>query len=290
MQGGRRTHEKESHVNEVKIILIANAGILIEYQDQQLLIDALQEGHRLFPPTPPQAMTALLEGREPFKDLKAVMVTHNHPDHFSTRLTLPVLARHRGTRFIADESSAAALLQASREASTGFDPERIAVMPWQLPDAEIRAAGAFERVLPPQIKLGPFTIQPVPFEHEGQRYATTPNVGLMIDVAGCHILYPGDARMSPDNYAILANHLPPVDIAVLMFPYIATSRGQNLVRSLIRPRSLIAVHWPDPERDHDQLTEHARRYFDRTRDSLMQTWFLERYLDTVSFSTPGATD
>ena len=69
-----------------------------------------------------------------------------------------------------------------------------------------------------------------------------------------------------------------------MFPYISTGRGQRLLREFIKPRNLVVVHWPDPKRDRDKWIENARRYYERTRDSLMQTWFLEQYLDTVAFT------
>ena len=271
-------------MDSVKITLIANAGVIIEYRDQQLLIDALHEGHRFYQGTPPEAMQALLDGQPPFKSIKALVVTHNHADHFSTRFTLPVLQRYRDAEFIADESSAEALRQAYQNEGEPFDDSRIQVMPWSLPNAEERATSTYERVLPARIETGPFTIQPIPFEHEGHRYIGFPNIGLMITVAGLNILNPGDARMSAENFAILASHLPPIDVAIVMFPYIATSRGQNLVRDVIRPRSLIAVHWPDPERDQEHLNEHAARFFERNKDSMMQTWFLKRYLDSVSFN------
>lgn len=278
------------NVDQVKIMLIANAGILVEYQGQQLLIDALHEGHRLYPATPPEAMQALLDGREPFREIKAIVVTHNHIDHFSAPLTLSVLERYRETDFISDASSAEALLKAAQDVTKLFDKSRLFTMPWQLPNAEDRAVGAYEHFLPACLVAGPFTIQPVPFEHEGKRFVDVANVGLMITVGGLNILYPGDARMSAENFAILANHLPPVDVAVLMFPYIATSRGQNLVRDVIRPRNLIAVHWPDPVRDRDQLSHHAQRYFERTKDALMDTYFLEHYPDSVQFDSVPASN
>ena len=53
----------------VKIMLVANAGIMIEYNSQQILIDALHEGHRLFPATPPEAIRQLLDGKPPFKSI-----------------------------------------------------------------------------------------------------------------------------------------------------------------------------------------------------------------------------
>ncbi len=271
-------------MDSVKITLIANAGVMIEYQDQQLLVDALHEGHRLYPSTPSAAMQALLDGAPPFKDIKALLVTHNHLDHFSPRMTRTVLQRYPEIDFIADEASVEAMCEAGEETSDPFDRSRVTAMPWQLPSQEDYADGSFKRMLPAVIHKDPFVIQPIPFEHEGRDFKHVANVGVMISVGGVNILYPGDARLSPENFSILTRPLPPVDVAIVMFPYISTGRGQRLLREFIKPRNLVVVHWPDPKRDRDKWIENARRYYERTRDSLMQTWFLEQYLDTVAFT------
>ncbi|MGI6298154.1 MAG: MBL fold metallo-hydrolase [Saccharofermentanales bacterium] len=271
-------------MNSVKIMLIANAGIMIEYREQQLLVDALHEGHRLYPGTPPAAMQALLDGAPPFKEIKALVFTHNHLDHFSPRLARSVLQRYPDLDFIADEVSVAAMRTAGEETDDPFDHSRMTAMPWQLPTQTSYADGSFIRSLPPAIHKGPFSIQPLPFLHEGRGFQDVANVGLMISVGGVHILYPGDARISPENFAILTRPLPPVDVAVLMFPYISTSRGQRIVREFIKPRNLVVVHWPQPEHDREKWIENAHSYYERTKDSLMQTWFLEHYLDTVGFT------
>jgi len=270
-------------MSTVKIMLIANAGILIEYQDQQVLIDALHEGHRLYPGTPPEAMTALIEGHQPFKNLKAIVFTHNHIDHFSARLTLTALQHRPEALLIADESTADAFLDWSASTSGLPDRDRIRIMTANKGQAE------------QSVVVPPFTFTPIQFEHEGRRFVDIVNIGFLVTVGGLRILYPGDARISAENYTPLARLQDsiqiqdaiqkPLDAAVLMFPYVATGRGQSLVRDVIKPRRLIVVHWPDPSRDSQDFIGHAQAYFERTKDSLMETFFLKHYQDTIEIES-----
>lgn len=269
-------------MSTIRIMLIANAGILIDYQGQQILIDALHEGHRLYPGTSPETVQALLDGRLPFKDIQALLFTHNHIDHFSARLALAVLHRHPEAAFISDESSAAALLQLNQTTSEGFDRSRIQTIPWKSPVPG--APGAPTEWQPSErsrFTVGAFEIEAISFEHEGRRFVDIANIGFLVTVGGRSILFPGDARISADNFAAVTRQAKPVDAAVVMFPYIATGRGQNLVRDVLKPHRLIVVHWPDPVRDSQQFTVHAKRTYEKTKDNLMETFFLEKYQDSV---------
>lgn len=289
-------------MSTVKIMLVANAGILIEYQDQQVLIDALHEGHRLYPGTPSEAMAALIEGKHPFKHLQALVFTHNHVDHFSARMTLAALQHHPETQLIADEATIDAFLDLSASITGLPDRERIRIVTahadqhtqndnqpctYALAD-DNQQPSTNSLAKPYQIVVPPFTFTPIRFEHEGRRFADIVNIGFLVTVGGLRILYPGDARISAENYASLACIQDPIqnpiDAAVLMFPYVSTGRGQSLIRDVIRPRRLIVVHWPDPDRDTQNFIGHAHAYFERTKDSLMETVLLKHYQDTIEIS------
>ncbi len=254
----------------VTIRLIANAGVLIDYEGRQILIDALHEGHRLYPGTPSEAIEALLDARPPFSHLEALVFTHNHIDHFSARLVLQVLDRYPGLPILADEATTASLIEAAALAMGRFDKSRIHTFQWQ-----IGHDGSKPTV------VGPFAFAPVSFEHEGKAFTDVANVGYLVTVGGRRILYPGDARVSPANFAPIADKLTSIDAAILMFPYISTGRGQSIIRDIIRPHQAVIVHWPDPARDPHDFLKHAGRTYERARESLPKTDFLMRYLDQV---------
>ena len=266
-------------MSAVTIRLIANAGVLIDYQGTQILIDALHEGHRLYPGTPPVAIQSLLDGHPPFEKLAALVFTHHHADHFSARLALNVLQRYPDLPFLSDEASASDLLTLTALESEWFDKSRIRTFSWKINTFELETAQQKIHSADQPVSVGPFTLEPISFLHEGKRFEEVANIGYIISVGGRRILYPGDARISPDNFQAVTQTNQPIDAAILMFPYISTGRGQNLIRDILHPRQIVAVHLPDPERDTHDFLKNAYRAYERSKDKLPETVFLHRYLD-----------
>jgi len=68
----------------VQVTLIANAGVLFEYQGIRVLVDGLHhETSSEFSPVPTEYLAAAAKGRGPLKDAEYLLFTHLHPDHFS---------------------------------------------------------------------------------------------------------------------------------------------------------------------------------------------------------------
>jgi L-ascorbate metabolism protein UlaG (beta-lactamase superfamily) len=71
-------------MSKLKTTLISNAGILLQYKDINILVDAIyeNEGHP-FSKIPQDTWKKMLAGDEPFQKIDYLLFTHNHPDHFS---------------------------------------------------------------------------------------------------------------------------------------------------------------------------------------------------------------
>ena len=78
---------------KIRVILLANAGILLEGTGARLLIDGLYDPAGTEFQAVPEPVKARLLAGEPPVDLLAF--THLHPDHFSRRETETYLARNR---------------------------------------------------------------------------------------------------------------------------------------------------------------------------------------------------
>ena len=68
---------------DVRAVFVGNSGFLISVGDKKVLIDAFQDG---LPPRyvlPGFVTSALVEAMPPFDEVDMILVTHNHPDHFS---------------------------------------------------------------------------------------------------------------------------------------------------------------------------------------------------------------
>src|SRR5512136_2900700 len=89
---------------------IANAGVLVSSGDLKVLIDAVFDK-----PNPEYRAPAagvlekILAGQAPFDGLDAVLVTHNHPDHFDPTLAARFLERLAGPLLLAPADAVEAM-------------------------------------------------------------------------------------------------------------------------------------------------------------------------------------
>lgn len=80
----------------IQVTLVANAGLLLRYQDTSILLDALFSGESCsFCEASPATRERLLRGDPPFDSVDYVLFTHLHEDHFSEALTREFLLSHR---------------------------------------------------------------------------------------------------------------------------------------------------------------------------------------------------
>lgn len=80
----------------IQVTLVANAGLLLRYQDSSILLDALFSGESCsFCEASPATRERLLRGDSPFDSVDYVLFTHLHEDHFSEALTREFLLSHR---------------------------------------------------------------------------------------------------------------------------------------------------------------------------------------------------
>lgn len=79
-------------VNALRITLVANAGLLLEYNGTTLLLDGIfhKKGHPFSAP-PPSVWQQMKEGHPPFDKVDFLLFTHLHPDHCSPEMTLEYL-------------------------------------------------------------------------------------------------------------------------------------------------------------------------------------------------------
>lgn len=78
--------------NTLHVTLVANAGLLLEYNGTTLLLDGIygKEGHP-FSNLSQRVWQQMKEGETPFDKVDFLLFTHAHPDHFSPELTLEYL-------------------------------------------------------------------------------------------------------------------------------------------------------------------------------------------------------
>lgn len=179
----------------MRVTHLGHACLLVEMADRRLLID-------------PGNFSA---GFEDLSDLDAILVTHNHPDHF-------------------DPQPAARLIRGNARATVHTDP---------LTAEKLRAEGlaAVPTRQGESFAIGDVTVSPVgelhAFNHD--QMPRIPNVGLVMSAAGEPTLFhPGDAYDAEPG---------PVDVLAhpLNAPWCA-SRDSIAFVSRIAPKTFVPIH------------------------------------------------
>lgn len=94
---------------KIRISLLGNAGLLIEYRGAKLLLDAVYGTEpQPFSNIPPDVMQKLMTGQPPFEHIDCLLFTHLHPDHFSPKLLRTLLETGRVGGVILPDSEKAA--------------------------------------------------------------------------------------------------------------------------------------------------------------------------------------
>lgn len=175
----------------MQITHYGHACLLVQTESARLLID-------------PGAYSS---GFESVRDLTAVLITHQHPDHLDTERLPALLAANPGAHLVADTASARQLAER---------------------DITARAVGPGER-----LELGGSVVETVGGEHAviHPDVPVIPNVGYLVDGA---LLHPGDSFPVPHR---------PVDVLGVPTgaPWLKVSEAVDYVRA-VSPRLAVPIH------------------------------------------------
>ena len=245
-----------------RLLLTANAGIILELDGRRLLIDALHNTeHPHWSALTPEMTESVFSFLEPAPP-DAILCTHIHPDHYSAGLL---------------ERAAAAF------------PNAALIEPYRSGDA----SGEFR--LSDALNIRWFSL---PHMHTDAPF-DPPNYGFLIEYRGKQIFTPGDADFSTEEIHALFSRLSReaageplpetasvghdrkgIDLALLNFPWITLKRGREAL-ALLSPKQLALFHLPFADKDplgYIPSTLHAAERF--RPDAAV----LCRFLQEVSFS------
>ena len=253
------------------ITFLANEGVMLSSGSTHVLIDALfGDGLRGYGAVTRPTRTALERALPPFDRVNAVLATHIHNDHFDARPVFDHLRHNSGATFISSPEAVAKVRAVDPAATAAMAARLVAVDP--APATRVRVATA-----------GAATIYALGLPH-GVRERVPINVGWVVDVGGRRIMHVGDGDVTPAEFPKLQLGEMGIDVALLSAHYLTQPDLADVVRRVIRPRTIVVIHGPPLGGDPPGLLDRFRGGWDAVMQNVRK-----RFPEAHAFSRQSET-
>ena len=213
----------------VKLTFIANEGVLIETHSHKVLIDALFDNpHPAYAAPSPDILERLETGQPPFDAIDLVLVTHDHPDHFSIRSALRFLKKNPHSKLIAP-ADCLSLMRKSGEHWISVEPR---VIPFDI------GVDSKERHALDGIDLLAYRTL-----HSGDLEDPW-NLMYLIEMDGMTISHEGDSDGKRETFEKLGLTGQPIDLALVHFWFPLHPVGAGLLQEVLDPAHIGLFHLP----------------------------------------------
>lgn len=199
---------------DLRIEATFNAGILLQCGGERVYLDSFFVGLDEYQkPTEAQLERLFAE-----RGSTLVLATHAHRDHWDAGIIEKLLARNPEAAFRGTSQTAAALAKRF--------PKQVQVLP---------PAGSSQ--------WGAVQVELFPLPHSGERWKSLENSGIVVTLCGRRFFHPGDADIVTERFQAIGR----VDAAALPYWYFLSPDGLRIVREVLRPQAVWAIHgdWKD---------------------------------------------
>ena len=215
----------------VELCHVANAGFLIKGENASVLIDGLMQEDQYdgrFALPSDEMLGDMMNQTGAFENLRLVLSTHRHGDHFDPKATIRHLRQTENVKY-AIPSDAVPTLEANTLAESEVD--RIFVIE-DGPQSEFTYAGV--QVQTYDVDHGPNQPQ---------------NVGYRVTVDGVSFFHTGDISASREQLASAGVNAVPIDALIMPFWYgMSDVKQLQTVKESWRAGRVVATHFtPDPQ-------------------------------------------
>ena len=204
--------------------------MLISDGSKAVLIDGLHRkyGDDYLNP-PPDILSSMETAKPPFDQVRVVLVSHVHGDHFSAE-------------------SVGLHLKNNPKAVLVSDAQKMSDIARLFPDhATIRGQtaeltpGWKQRLV---YEKNGLKVTLLGMKHGSDRFWWIKNLGHIIEIGGKKLFHFGDADTAVENFASFNLSAEKIDIAFIPYWFLLNENGRKLVRETIAAKHNIAVHIP----------------------------------------------
>jgi len=209
---------------------MANEGVMIKVDDQQVIIDGLfKSTYPKFASTPASTYEQLQKGTPPYDNVEFILASHKHSDHFTVPEIASVLKSTEQTQLYVNEEMAEEMRASPMWRMIS---ERVTAFPY-----------AEETTYAPEA----ISVRTFPILHARKKPSEMKNTAHLIAINGFNVMHVGDATYGQQDLIDL--NLSELDLDVLILPYwfVRDQAGQSFVATNLPARKYFINHIPPAE-------------------------------------------
>lgn len=225
----------------IKITYVSCMGVLINYNDKNILIDSIVSPNILpYQTVPKQTLLNMLKKNEPFEKIDLILITHEHREHFQPDLVCQILSACPEARLVAPKAVIASLQQ-SRFYKESFVTQLISL------DMDLNKSI--------ELTLAGIRIDALRLAHDDEMQSfDIQNIAYLLHLGTHRLLHVGDAAAVAEDFKNNELFSKGVTTLVVPFIYVIAETGVESILAL-KPVHLVALHFPLKE--HDKLNRYA---------------------------------
>jgi ankyrin repeat protein len=246
---------------QLEIYFIANEGFLIKSPIQSILIDGLsRNGYGQYSVTPLSVIKQMDSKSAPFENVKFLVFTHNHSDHFDLEYTEQFMTKNTGTILIAPKEILLELAVGSDKYNS-IKHRSVAVTPPANSYTDVSVKGMHMKVV---------RMQHGPMEH----------VGYLVNLEGMTFFHMADVNLPFEKDFLKKLNLKNENIDVLFIPFwnFREKAGRDIIKESIAPKHIILMHIPTHE------VENVTKDIEKYKNDFPNVMFFKEPLEKKVFS------
>lgn len=255
---------------KIQVTLLANEGILVQFDGIKLLIDGIHENSgEMFSGLSKQVLADLLAGEKPlFQNIDYILYTHCHYDHFTAWCTEAFLEKHRVKGLFMPDRQTREFTSLRKTAMGQAD--RIWLLDLPLGEKkEIR--------LSENISLTVFRSI-----HAGNQFADVENFCYLLHFGGRKLFIIADGEYNADYFSkMLAGES--IEVAFINPLFLNQLAGREVITRALRPEKLVVYHIPFEDRNRPGFRRLVSRDIEKYQNSLPPVFVLWNELQEIVF-------
>lgn len=223
-------------MDDLRVTLLANEGILLQFKNTKLLIDGIHENSsEMFSGLSKRVLSELLEGSTSlFQNIDYVLFTHCHYDHFSAWCTESFLQNHRVKGLFLPDRQTAELFSLRQTALRQADQIWLLDLPLSVKRTSQLTA---------DISLTVFRSN-----HAGKQYADVENYCYLLDFNGQKVFIIADGAYEADYFARMLEG-ETIDAAFINPLFLNQHEGRQVITQALKPSRVVVYHIPFADKD-----------------------------------------